>query len=53
MVDALKEVDIVRSTVLEKCHPERKNSAPTYYAEPELSEKFRLRKGTKPIRAQG
>lgn len=53
MVDAPKEVDIVRSTVLEKRHPERKNRAAAYYAEPELPKRFRLKKGMKPHRAQG
>ena len=35
MVDAPKEVDIVRSKVLEKAHPEIKEKHPKYYAEPD------------------
>ena len=38
MVDAPKEVDIVRSKVLEKKHPK-------YYAEPDLPERYRKKKG--------
>ena len=45
MVDAPKEVDIVRSKVLEKAHPEIKEKHPQYYAEPELPERFRKKKG--------
>ena len=36
MVDAPKEVDIVRSKVLEKAHPEIKEKHPKYYAEPDI-----------------
>lgn len=45
MIDAPKEVNIVRSTVLEKKNPELKGSTPQYYAEPELPERFRKKKG--------
>ena len=45
MVDAPKEVDIVRSKVLEKAHPEIREKRPQYYAEPELPERFRKKKG--------
>ncbi len=48
MIDAPKEVNIVRSTVLEKRHPELKETEPKYYAEPNLPERFRKKKGTKP-----
>lgn len=41
MIDAPREVDILRSTVLEKKNPELKKSAPRYYAEPEHPEKYR------------
>lgn len=51
MVDAPKEVDIVRSTVLEKQHPELKKNGRRYYAEPELPERFRKKKGESPHRA--
>lgn len=44
MIDAPKEVDIVRSTVWEKNHPEQKGKLPRYYAEPELPERFRHKK---------
>ena len=45
MVDAPKEVDIVRSKVLEKAHPEIREKRPQYYAEPELPERFHKTKG--------
>ena len=42
MIDAPKDVNIVRSTVLEKNNPEmKKSSGGGYYAEPELPEKYR------------
>ena len=44
LVDAPKDVEIVRSTVLEKNHPESKDDLPKYYAEPELPERFRKKK---------
>lgn len=42
MVDAPKDVNIVRSTVLEKqiTDPEEKAKIPKYYAEPEHPEKY-------------
>jgi carbon storage regulator len=46
MIDAPKSMGIVRSTVLEKNHPELKECTPRYYAEPELPEKYRKPKGT-------
>lgn len=46
MVEAPKEVDIVRSTVLEQKITDSTERAklPKYYAEPELPEKYRKRK---------
>lgn len=44
MIDASKEVNIVRNTVLEKRNPELKKTSPKYYAEPELPEKYRKKK---------
>ncbi len=43
MVDAPKEVNIVRSTVLENkiTDPEEKAKLPKYYAEPEKPEKYK------------
>lgn len=43
MVDAPKEVDVVRSRVFENkiTDPEIKAGLPKYYAEPEVPEKFR------------
>lgn len=48
MIDAPKDVNIVRSTVLEKNmrDPERKEALPQYYAVPELPEKYRKKKNT-------
>lgn len=37
MIDAPKEMNIVRSTVLEKYNPELKGKLPKYYADPKLS----------------
>ena len=45
MVEAPKEVDIVRSKVLEKAHPEIKEKHPKYYAEPDLPQRYRKKKG--------
>ena len=45
MVDAPKEVDIVRSKVLEKAHPEIREKRPQYYAEPEASRTLSQEKG--------
>ena len=46
MVDAPKEVNIVRSTVLENkiTDPEEKAKLPKYYAEPETPGKYRKKK---------
>lgn len=43
MVDAPKEVDVVRSKVIENqiSNPEIKAKLPRYHAEPELPERFR------------
>lgn len=51
MVDAPKEVHIIRSKLIEKdtTDPEEKAKLPKFYAEPELPEKYRLKKGSKPI----
>lgn len=46
MIDAPKELNIVRSTVLEKYNPELKGQLPQYYAEPGLSPKSQY-KGAK------
>ena len=43
MIDAPKDVNIVRSTVLEKEHPELKEQMPRYYAEPDVPEEYRKR----------
>lgn len=44
MIDAPKDVNIVRSTVLEKADPELKKSSSTYYAEPDLPERYRKKR---------
>ena len=44
MIDAPKEVNIIRSSVLEKDNPELKETGPKYYAEPELPERYRKKK---------
>lgn len=46
MVDAPKEVDVVRSRVIENriTDEEEKAALPRYYAEPELPEKYRKKK---------
>lgn len=46
MVDAPKDVNIVRSTVLEHqiTDPAEKEKLPKYYAVPDLDEKYRKRK---------
>ncbi len=36
MIDAPKDLNIVRSTVLEKYNPELKGKLPKYYADPKL-----------------
>lgn len=46
MIDAPKEVDVIRSRVIENKlkDPELKAKLPKYYAEPERPEKFRKQK---------
>lgn len=46
MVDAPKEVHIIRSKLIEKdtTDPEEKAKLPKFYAEPELPEKYRQKK---------
>lgn len=46
MIDAPKEVDIVRSSVIEKrfADPEIRAKLPKYYAEPEHPEKYKKKK---------
>lgn len=46
MIDAPKELGIVRSSVLEREHPELKEKNRNYYAVPELPERYRKPKGT-------
>lgn len=46
MIDAPKEVDIVRSTVLEKQNPELLQNSPNYYAEPNLPERYRKKRSS-------
>ena len=55
MVDAPKEVNIVRSTVLENkiTDPEEKAKLPKYYAEPEPEEKFRKKKNSRVVITRG
>ena len=47
MVDAPKEVHIIRSKLIEKdtTDPEEKAKLPKFYAEPELPERYRHKKG--------
>lgn len=47
MIDAPRELNIVRSTVLEKYNPELKGKLPKYYAEPELPPEYRKKKKQK------
>lgn len=44
MIDAPKEVGIVRSSVLEKANPQLKAKTPNYYAVPELPMQYRRKK---------
>lgn len=37
MIDAPKDLNIVRSTVIEKYNPELRGKLPKYYADPKLS----------------
>ncbi|MCM1161956.1 MAG: carbon storage regulator [Roseburia sp.] len=55
MVDAPKEVNIVRSTVLEQKITDSAERAklPKYYAEPELPEKYRKKKNSNIIITKG
>ena len=48
MVDAPKDVHIVRSKLIEKAttDPAERARLPKFYAEPELPEKYRKKKGT-------
>ena len=55
LIDAPKEVNIVRSTVLENqiTDPEEKAKLPKYYAEPEPDEKYRRKKNSRVIITKG
>lgn len=55
MVDAPKEVNIIRSTVLESRieDPEEKAKMPKYYAQPEPDEKYRRKKKPRIIVTRG
>lgn len=55
MVDAPKEVNIVRSTVLENqvTDPKEREKLPKYYAEPEPEEKFRRKKSARIVITKG
>ena len=55
MVDAPKEVNIVRSTVLENqiSDPEARAKMPKYYAEPEPEEKYRRKKNSRIVITRG
>lgn len=55
MVDAPKDVNIVRSTVLENkiTNPEEKAKLPKYYAEPETDAKYLRKKGSRVIITHG
>ena len=55
MVDAPKEVNIVRSTVLENqiSDPEERAKMPKYYAEPEPEEKYRRKKNSRVVITRG
>lgn len=44
MIDAPKEVGVVRSSVLEKADPKLKEKTPHYYAVPELPVQYRRKK---------
>lgn len=48
MIDAPREVNIVRSSVLEKNNPDMKYNSPKYYAEPKTPERYLKKKGTRP-----
>lgn len=55
MVDAPKEVNIVRSSTLEKqiTDPEEKASLPKYYAEPKTDPKYLKKKKSRIVIAHG
>lgn len=55
MVDAPKEINIVRSTVLKNRieDSEEKAKIPKYYAEPELKERYRKKKNPRIIITHG
>ncbi len=55
MVDAPKDVNVVRSTVLENqiTDPAQRAKLPQYYAEPELDEKYRKKKKSRIIITKG
>ena len=44
MIDAPEELEIVRSTVLERENPHLKETATKYYAVPELPKRFQKKK---------
>lgn len=46
MIDAPKDVNIVRSSVLEKNNPDAKTE-PAYYAEPNLPERYRKKRSSR------
>lgn len=48
MIDAPKEIGVVRSKVMKNhtVDPEIRDALPTYYAEPELPERFRKKKNS-------
>lgn len=50
MIDAPREVDVIRSKVIENSITDEqiKAALPKYYAEPELAERFRKKKNTIP-----
>lgn len=50
LVDAPKDVPIVRSTAMAKRYPQEAEKMERYYAEPELPEQYRKKKGTGRIR---
>jgi carbon storage regulator len=47
MIDAPRDVNIVRSSVLEKNDPDMKYNMTTYYAEPDTPKRYLKKKGTK------
>ena len=55
MIDAPKDVNIVRSSALEKqiTDPEEKASLPKYYAEPETDPKYLKKKNSRVVITKG